>query len=423
MSKYWQSKMLTYNVIHMHSFALFWLAALFSNSLSGVFATIVQWSTSGLQLPSTIVLLGQISGTLGFLFGVIAAMTIGRKWQAIKAVCISTFLEVSACLPALIIGCIYRSNKLDVGAASILAVTTALFAFASGIGGPSWITLVYNWDNSGAGTSRVHWDSVQFNIGRMLGPMMGAVLLIKLNAPLMVSAALNLLSFSLILVIMMFRLRQNQNIPTESRDNIKKIPGQSRGKNQVNTPMLLLALFSIALLCEGSRGYLARWLQISGESSNTYAFVSFAIAFCGALAGIWMAHNNVSFGPPVALGLILCVLAFTAWIWAVLWSALWVLGGALAGMGGGLTYGAISIQLMIGRSEDQARYISSVQLAVRSLGSVVGAGVPAGILEGTTREYWMLYCAIMAAGVMPLWVRSMKNFGDRFKNKIKSYSA
>ncbi|MCR2053848.1 hypothetical protein NSA19_13580 [Actinomyces bowdenii] len=381
---------------------MFWLLALFSNSSSGAFSAVIQWSTSSVQLPPEIVLIGQVSGTFGYLAGTAFAILVGRRWRSIEAVLVSTSLEIVACLPALIIGWAHRSGEmLEIRAAAILAMATALFAFASGIGGPSWIALVYNWgDESWA--SRIHWDSVQFNMGRMIGPYIGAQFLVNLHAALFISAILNCLSFSFVLLFVVLRLRGSCCASVENLDNEGSREVTEQAKNTVLA--LFLASFSVAVLCEGGRGYLARWLQVSGESPGTYSAISFMISLSAALASFWMAKNKVLFGYPVAIGASFCVASFALWICAGHWWTGWLLGGVLSGLGASLTYGAISATLMAGRSDADARYISSLQLIVRSVGAVVGAGIPVAWLEGGHIIYWLAYCLIIAIGIVPLWI-------------------
>lgn len=353
-------------------FVFFWLAALLSNTASGAFSTVTLWLISADHIPTWPLIIGQGAGSIGYFLGLSLARILSRHLTAQHIVTVTSLIEALSCVPALFIATrLAPDQSIYINQAIALSTATAAFAMASGIGGPAWMTIVADWDESGE-AKRIHLDSVQFNLGRTFGPMAGSFLLTNLGLALLLSSVFNILTFIIIGALAHTRTteqRANRNSGAPPNPTLN-----SYSRKQVI--YLLITLFVAAAVTDGARSYLAKWLHTSFTDPTFYGITLTSISLSSALGALFAAKYSHSTWTLLKCGILAMGAGISTWLLAPTPQiAYWIIGGALVGISSSLIYGPITVILFTGRSSSSKQQIAGVQFGIRSLGGLLGVGL------------------------------------------------
>lgn len=184
-------------------------------------------------------------------------------------------------------------NGADTTAAVGIIALAGLVTLASGINGPSWVSLLARWgDDDKRSSQRILADSSAFQFAAAIGPLLGAALLLRSSA-LWLLPVLNLLS-NFALAGMVFRGIKRYPIRTtdpalSTRTTTRKTPlFQSLGA----LPIILLLV--LAGFADPMRATLPIMVRESGGDAGVLALTATAFAIAAAAASFLGSEHPVA---------------------------------------------------------------------------------------------------------------------------------
>lgn len=364
------------NVLTAHSrplrggnvtFQVFWFVALLSNIAASAQYVAVVWGLAAEYLPAAVLLLNQVSGVVGTLLGVRVGSRLTARLGHRRTIALSSTIEALGCL-AVAVTAYAPGGVLTMGRAVALALITSIAPFAAGIGGPAWVALVADWPGTRRRTQQLLLDSTQFQLGRFLGPLVGAAVLAATALAIQWLSIANAATYLAIAILMLVLRAETTDLPTRP----SRRSWRSASAEWLRSPPVW-GLAAIALSADAARVFFPRVLRQSGESQTVYsasvsalalaAVVSAAIASRATIDDKWMSIAGLG-----GMGAALC-----------LWSAGGT-AGYMAWVGGAIVLGA------------------SVSVATASLTSTLMANAGAGRQSAAAATAMVTRTAIGSGG-------------------------
>lgn len=259
-------------------FWLFWILALVSNLASSAAVVAVLWALGDERLPVGVLLVYQLSGVVGTLAGVAVGARLAIQLGHRRCIAVSSVLAAAGVLAA---GAAAWSptGDLATGQAILVALLLSVLPFAGGIGGPAWLALVSRWPGTREPTRQLLRDSMQFQAGRSLGPLVAAALLAATTLAVQVAAVASATAGVLVaLVVLVLR---------PGAEDVAEPAPRRRWRNASGELLRTPAVWGIAALSlssDGARTYLPRFVRGQDLDQVVYSGTVSALAASAVLA-------------------------------------------------------------------------------------------------------------------------------------------
>lgn len=359
----------------MISFRTFWVVALLSNMAATAQWTAVGWALGDTDLPAAILLLGQVSGAVGAVVGTVAGVGVIRRLGYRRTLIVSSALEAISCLG---IGAVSFSSDgvLSVGQATTVAGVNLLGPFAVSLGGPAWVSLVAEWPGTTDRPRQLLLDSMQFQAGRTLGPLVGGAILALTVHAVQWASALNAASFGLVIACLAVKGRTAADRSVETRSPRLR-PGRELLRNRA-----MWGVVAVAAGADAGRVYLPRLVQQVGEGQLTYAVIQSLLTGAAIAAAAATARARPADRTMAVAGLGALALGLASWGAAgAAGAATWVTGAILLGAGTSLATAALTSLMITAAGEFRiASAVATVELT-RTV-TATGAGVVLAAVVG-----------------------------------------
>lgn len=373
-------------------FRWFWLAALISNSAAAAMDVAVSWVLGDNRLPVLIQFLQHSGGAIGGVVGVVIGTRVVRRFGVLRTVLISSAFEAIGAVSLAVVA-YAPDGRLDLGQAVGMVAVQVIVWTAVGMGGPAWVSIVASWPGTSSINRQVLLDSVQFQMGKSLGPLLGGVAIVASAHAVQWTAALNVASF---VVVMAVLIRAGIN-PAEPASASEDAPWRA-----MVTPEML-AIAGIAFAIDGGRIYLARVMRGTGASGAEYAQTVSVLAAAAVLAGLVAAARSWRTRTTVTLGLSTLLLGLLTWsAGAAMGSGAWLAGAVLIGAGVSLGPSGLTAAAIKRAGNRQSSAVAGLTLARTSMGAV--AGVPLALLVSVMGAMvYLPLAAVLTAFVGASW--------------------
>lgn len=345
-------------------FRVFWSVALLSNMAAAAMSVALLWHLGDERLPVTVQVAHQASLVVGSLIGTAAGARLVRAIGYRRTLLWSAALQaVSAATIGVV--AVTPSGALDRQRAFLVVGIAMCLGAAAGIGGPAWVATVAHWPGAGDPARQLLRDSTQFQLGRSIGPLLGAVALTSTAQSIPWTATANALTYVAVILVV-------ARIPEV------RAPAVPARSNEGGFRVMLLsgpvwATAAIAVAVDGGRVFLPRVLRATGGSELTYAVTVSVLALGGVVAAVWWSRRSWSHEALVALGLAMLTGGLASWALGAVWQAAWIVGAALVGGGAALAPNALSARLM-GRVVEPADAVATLTV-VRTCAKALSAAV------------------------------------------------
>ena len=166
-----------------------------------------------------------------------------------------------------------------------MAVVCGGIFLAASIGGPAWIALVTRWPGSKEASHQLLLDSVQSQLGRFVGPLVGGILIGAVADVIQWLSLANALSFALVALLAWFVC-----LP---EDHPHRQPQPNRGSHSVMRVMGTIpgiGIVMVAIGTDSARTFLPRFMQIDGQGEVYYAWTVSTLSLLAAIGAFVIAR-------------------------------------------------------------------------------------------------------------------------------------
>lgn len=354
----------------MISFRAFWVVALLSNMAAAAQWVAIGWSLGDTRLPAAILFLGQAARAVGSLSGALAGVRVIRRLGYRRTLVVSSTLEAVACL---VIGAVAYSpdGTLSTGQATAVATVNLLGPFAIGLGGPAWVSLVAEWPGTADRTRQLLLDSIQFQAGRTLGPLVGAAILAVTVHAVQWASLANAATFAMVVACMSVKGR------SASDGAVEPAAPKLGPRGDLLADRALWGVTAIAASADAGRVYLPRLVRAAGGSQLTYSVIQSLLAAAAIAAAAVATRVKAADRVVAATGLVALATGLASWgVAGSAGAVAWLTGAVLVGVGVALASAALtSLMIVAAGPARAAAAVATVNVTRTVVGTATGAAL------------------------------------------------
>lgn len=350
------------------SYPVFWSVALLSNIASGAQLVAVMWLLSDPEFSLWVLVNYQLVAVAGSLLGIAGGSALVSRLGVRRTLLLATTVE-SLAAAVVAISTTGWDARASEPRAVVLGAACALVPLGAGLGGPAWLALVAAWPGANRNRdAQLLLDGAQFQLGRLVGPLLAGWALTAVPDPVARIASTNVATFMAVGLVLV--IAPDPAPPTGRRADRLREPSR---RAPWRTPIAgAIALTAFGL--DSTRTFLARYMREAGEAQGTYAVTVAVIALGGAVTAFASGRSNRTLQDRGRLGCLVAAAALAVWSlapWLDSWA--WAVGGALLGPAVAITSAWFTSSLMAaapGRDAQGAATAMAVRTASGSVGGV-----------------------------------------------------
>ncbi|MDO4716761.1 MAG: hypothetical protein Q4B08_04270 [Propionibacteriaceae bacterium] len=382
----------------------FWLLALASNLAAAAMNVAVLWALGDNRVPVIVQPLQLFGGAIGTVLGAVQGARFARRWGLIGTLKRTSLLE--AAIAVAIGACAWSpTGHLSPSQSVAVVVLTGVAAFAVGAGGPAWVSLVSAWPGAGGTTKQVLRDSTQFQLGRTIGPLIGALILGLTSYALQWSAALNALTYLAIAAFMHHLSLTGHDEGSPTRD---AAPAGSIIPWRAVAPVLLIPIVLLAVAWDAGRVYLARVLHAAGMDGSFFSVIVSTMALAAVTAATIGLRFEARTKALAFIGLASCTAGLGLWGLAGNSAPFWLAGAILVGAGSSLAVNATTALAVDAKPDRRPETVATLTITRTSVAAIGGMAL-APVYVALTTAFFVPVAAILAIALLPMAVVFRRN--------------
>lgn len=342
----------------------FWVLGMISNGAAAAQLVALNWLLASPVADVLVLATYQIAATAASLVGLVVGAALVHRLGTARLLSLSSWAQAGSSILVALIALGASASNPEVF--YVLAIAGCSGPAAAAAGAPSWLAIVRDWRDEKTPESRLLLDSTQFQLGRMVGPVVGGLAVMVSSLGLQLTCALNAVSFIVVALVVRSLRAQLTSERVDARPTLRSYMASF----QKISPWLYAA---VVLSTDSARIYLPKFLQAASESPLFYSFVIATMAVSAALSTALVSaakpRRVAVFLSIMGVGVALIVWSLSTWFGI----PAWFVGAALLGGSSAVAIALLtSITMTETAGNGPAAIGSTVVVGTRAMVGVVG---------------------------------------------------